>query len=391
MKKTLVILICLLAFCINNSYSQTVKGDITGEKSPYVGENYYTYTIKFSSPLVKSATVVVEADYNNVALFTDNTNTKFGMSNKSIYLAAGQSSFDFHVMWIKDAAGVNLIARNSTSSNNFFVEAKLQNINITTRKTEIVGPSSMIIGQTAEFTAEYARDIKDYQYKGHWQYDSNVFEVVEEKKLTDKFLIRLKAKQPVSTTNIGIEVEEIIFGIGRSWISRKGSKPLSVVFPYKVIAGSDIACPGNTIQFDLTGLDKTPGATVNWLPNNSFQLVSGQGTARATYRAMDVNANSRVSAEIIYQGLTATAASGNVWIGKPKTVYSQKEYNMEERQPLTIQAGEFTGKYTPNTCRWELLSGKCEFVDQSGMNLTLKSTAKAKENDVIRVRAYVSN
>ncbi|MDR1503227.1 MAG: T9SS type A sorting domain-containing protein [Prevotella sp.] len=383
--KNRVILLGILILFVNNIFSQRIEG----QKSPYVGEGYETYTIKLPSQLQKDVTVVVSASVNNVALFRD-TNDKFGMSNKSITLKAGKNSFEFDILWIKEAGNVFLRALNSTSSNGTFVDTKLENITVKTRGATISGPSSVIVGQAVEFYTDRIKDSKDTGYEPKWEYDTNLFEYVSKPNTTTRYVLALKAKQAVNSTNIGIQIEETVYGVGK-WTVRKGTKSTSIVLPYEMAKSSDIVCPDNSMQFEIKGLDKTPGATVVWMSNKSFSLVSGQGNAKATYKALNVNDNGQVSAEIVYQGQKHTISSGNIWIGKPKTKYTEKEYNIDERNPLTIQAGEFTGKYTADNCEWKLISGKCEFTNVSGMSLTLKPLSRANENDKIKIRATVSN
>lgn len=394
MKNIFFTLIFLLAFCINNKITgqtaSTITGEITGEKNPYVAESYCTYTIKLPAPLINDIKVVVSPTQDNVALFTDDSNKKWGMTNKSVILKAGSNNFTFDVLWINEANNVSLKALNSIAIGGLYVEAKIENITVKTKNTSISGPSSIIVGQTVKFSTDRIQNVKDAEYNPKWEYDKNLFELVDELSSSNKYILNLKAKQAANSTNVNIKVEAYIYGVGK-YINRKGTTSTSIILPYEMTRNKDIVCYGDEIEFEIKGIEKTPGASVNWFFYNSFSLISGQGTPKVKCQALNVNDYGGVRAEITYQGLVHTMTSSNVWIGAPKVKYSEKEYNMEEREPLTIQAGEFLGKYSPNTCTWELLSGKCEFVNQSGTSLTIKSTATAKEKDIIKIKASVSN
>lgn len=292
MKKLSILLLIIICSCHDYEYTEdaivTKAGNtnvtITGEANPFVGESYYTYTLKY--PKLSSATKIH---------FHGTKTPMFRLSNgryaqmHSVTLPKDSETSTVDVLWTTESnlASLTISPDQNSSiklSGSFGVQAKKQ-------KVEINGPASINLGETIELRAPY-RYI-DNAHTPKWSYPEAYMSLVSKEQTSAEYRIRLKVNKPFETASINLNIEEtIIESLGSPFIYtvRNGTKTYENVGP--------------TIQTDAETLQQYSPATFRVTDANNLSNITWETSNNIAY----VGSRNNSTASIIPLGL------GSTWI-----------------------------------------------------------------------------
>ncbi|GEM_PF-3623714 len=127
--------------------------------------------------------------------------------------------------------------------------------------------------------------------------------------------------------------------------------------PYKIVA-PDCMCNNETGVFRLPNLPV--GATVTWSGVDKMELISGQGTNSATFRATSGKGFGKVRAEITHENNLYVDENSEVWVGVPGIKNASMAYfskNIElKRIQINATSNIIGGINTANCAKWVNLS-----------------------------------
>lgn len=189
----------------------------------------------------------------------------------------------------------------------------LFSFDINAQDENIRGPKSIYSDEEVEFyySGFTFKDPNYYLYVT-WHYDSNIFELIKYIDGGDygkysRYGIKLKVKdiaQESLITSIKMTASDKF--LGKSETLPGGN--ISVTVKYKptnlaIKSNYRFVCNNSLVNYSLEGMASfVKDYTINWQSTPTMTLVSGQGTATATYRASG-NGYSTVNATVTYDGL----------------------------------------------------------------------------------------
>lgn len=148
------------------------------------------------------------------------------------------------------------------------------------------------------------------------------------------------------------------------WRIRRGEALVRVKNPFYYEFYASPTCPGNLFFIEMPNISLNSDATINWATEGPIELISGQGTNKASFCAIaDQNGYATISTNVDYKGFHKAKKSSPFWVGLPSlTPYEEKQIEYKgTKAEITIKA---TG-HDKLTC--ELLSGEASIsiVNQS--------------------------
>lgn len=384
---------------------QCVKGSITGEKSPYVGEHYYTYTVSLSSKLNGAASVKLTSN-GTAALFRDHTGN-FVTTSGTVYVPKGKTSFTFDVLWVKDISNTCLFV--STDFNSVRqIEGSLCDIKVQTGTIRLNGSGSIVSGDEFELFASY--DQINNNHRANWEYDSNGFLLIKEWSDNNKYYARFKATKEMPDNveseylDIKLNIEEVF--LISNWLRvRSGKVSLMVKNPFYCEFDEIARCSGDAFYINMPNINIDSGAEINWATVGPIELMSGQGTSRALFKAIeDGKGYASVTYNVNYKGLFKTRTTSKFWVGLPVFNSRQKYYKYLEQgegsyipftsvspilppKPLVVDI--FMSLEGHKKIEYELLSGTAS-ISLDGTTLHVYPIIRGGLTN-IKIRVYVSN
>lgn len=321
------ILFCLIMFCIfaTNGWGQ-IK-EIAGNPEVLTGD-LWMYTIHFSSALTQDTRFIIRTG-------------KYGTFNNSQDTARvelikkGKLKHEFFVKWGDIATNdAKIIA---------YKEGDLPS-NVKTLKVKIIQgnpkpeePQPNLENQIEGARTLFVGDVVEYYYKPvlcgagaeyfiKWDYDPNIFEIVNYIKgnCANAIGIKLRAKE------IGKETVSTIIHTtakekfqGNMYDGLEGKAIITVKYrPMSLSLESDrnLVCEkvDSIFKIQVKGLAPfVTGATIVWESGYYTELVAGQGALEASFRVKRGNGGEIIKATITYDGQEYILNHNKIWIGVP--------------------------------------------------------------------------
>jgi len=190
-------------------------------------------------------------------------------------------------------------------------------------------------------------------------------------------------------------------------INNTFSRPNLVMKDIKIIEPSltknaSIVCNDKTISYTLNNF--YPKATITWQAGSNLTLVSGQGTASATFKGSG-NGKGVIKATITYNGQSYSLENSDVWVGVPpvpQNIVGFQANSTDSREMLVIPGQSYSfslpkentatgGEWTVKSLSQikipyrEWVNGEGVFVDipniqPSGMSYMINISAANKNN-----------
>ncbi len=393
MKKKLllfVFILCIMACERENTQevytasTRVIPGQtVTGEKNPYVGESYYTYTVDLGNPTDQFSKLRITT-LNNSALIRLNSSSNFESYNFSFIKQAKTRKFTFDIYWTKEVTN-EIIFLTSDSDSPVKVETNISGINVKKQVVTINAPHVIYLGDKIELLAPYR--MVNSGHRAVWKYDSNIFskELEDYSEGNSQYRLVLKAKKGGVQSKISLDIDELF--LYSNWSNvRKGEHTINITNPFKISTDSKYIPANGHFAVKMPDLDLVSGAVIKWIGGDGLSVVSGQNTKSVTFQASSTkNGYASVSANIEYNGGEYLEKIDSIWIGKPYTPESSYTYSMIDRE-IKLSAF-FIGATNVD---WVITEGKAE-LEGTGFNILVKSMSKADKDDVIKIIANGNN
>ncbi|MCI1647629.1 MAG: hypothetical protein LKI39_15545 [Bacteroides sp.] len=395
MKKTsllLLLTLCILS-CEEESHEETtslvstraISGQsVTGEKNPYVGELYYTYTVDLGKTIDKNIEINISTLHNS-ALLRHSSSSAFQNQTIAFSVSKNTRTFTFDAYWIQEASD-EMIFVTTSSSSQIQVNTNISGITVNRQAVTINAPDVINLGDKIELLAPYGKI--DNNHRAKWEYDTNIFSKEIEDHNDARYRLVLKAKRGGVKSKISLGIEEVF--LVSNWLNvRHGEHVVTVTNPFKVIIDSKYITQGSQFVVQMPDLGLAPKATVEWGSGEGISLVSGQGASKAVYKASDTkNGYSSIWANIADRGDTYLEKIDSIWIGKPIITSGAVEYIMQNRNDVIISP-KIEGAQSVN---WSLESGNATITVLNGSNgIRVHSKASLNQSDEIVVLLSASN
>lgn len=166
---------------------------------------------------------------------------------------------------------------------------------------DIFGQSFLIPNQTYTFEVIGTGGI-GYS----WSFPSEYFDIISGT-ASNKATVRTKNK-------LGSEYITVKVSYADPRILTSGKK-FNIGYPSKIVPRTNFVCTNDTISYQIP--DASNGDPIIWTPLNNLTLISGQGTPRATFKAIN-NGIAKVKAELKYIGQQVILEDSKTWVGTPK-------------------------------------------------------------------------
>lgn len=365
---------------------QNIKGTISGEMAPYIGEHYYTYTVSLSAKLNGAASVKLTSN-GSAALFRDHTGN-FRNSSGSLLVPQGSTKFTFDVYWIKNTNNTCLFITSDFNSVRQ-IEGTLCDIKVQTNSISINGSKDIVQGDELELSASY--DKINNNHRAVWKYDSSHFSLIKAWNDNSKYYAKFKAIKEISNSQfellkIGLNIEEVF--LVSNWLCvKQGETSIKVKDPFYYEFNRSTVCTENVFSIELPNISSDSDAEINWITEGPIELILGQGSNKASFSGVsDKNGYASITTNISYKGLYKTKKTDKFWVGMPLLSPYQGKQIEDKGQGVSIplKAAGY------NSLECELLSGEA-LVSIKNQSLNIKPTNSKASNKVsARVRAYNS-
>jgi hypothetical protein len=129
------------------------------------------------------------------------------------------------------------------------------------------------------------------------------------------------------------------------------TKSIDIKPVLSINSNNTVVCNGNNVSYSINSL--MSGATITWQAGTNMALVSGQGTANATFRASG-NGYGTVKAIVTYNGENYSLENSQVWVGPPRFISSPNYESTQYRDILEtfFLTAIFNG--TPTSYTWKV-------------------------------------
>lgn len=210
----------------------------------------------------------------------------------------------------------------------------------------INGTEILYSGKTATFNFTPEND----KNRIYWQYDSNIFTKVNtNEQYPINLILQAKNLSGIKTTKItAYEGKE---GVNNYRYSEFNT--LVIGSPIIKTKSKNVVCQNDLVTYDLEYLEYFPNATITWQAGTNMTLVSGQGTANATFHASS-NGYGTVKATVTYNGENYSLENSQVWVGPPRFISSPNYESTQYRDILEtfFLTAIFNG--TPTSYTWKV-------------------------------------
>ncbi|WP_044269306.1 hypothetical protein [Bacteroides timonensis] len=364
--------------------TRTIPGQIiSGEKNPYVGELYYTYTLDLGKKYDKEARVTVYTSKFN-GYFRGN-GQNFNVTSKTLSVPVNTSKVTFDIYWTQEDPNAEIYISNLTS--NVQVDAMLTGINVKKQNVPISASLLIGIGDNVTLTAPYHL-INNY-HRAVWNYDKNLFSLVSEDYsiASSCYKLVLKAIKGGVQSKISVNIDETFL---QNWLTvRKGEHSITINDPFKITVNNKFIANGEALIAELPNLSLAPKATVTWEAGTGLSIISGQKSSKAVFEASaTVNGYSSIWANINDNGNSYLRKIDSIWIGKPVITSDATKYFMQRRNTVTISP---TIKGA-QSISWSIVSGNATLMESSDKKqVTIRSNAPFTSSDTIVVSMVASN
>ncbi|MFV0331128.1 MAG: hypothetical protein ACK5M3_14170 [Dysgonomonas sp.] len=228
---------------------------------------------------------------------------------------------------------------------------------------------TMYSGESKIFYYERPNDLS-----ATWSIDKAVFEIETQ---NNRYIV-LKAKDISGIKNSQIRAQQdATYG---------ASATITVISTPKISASTSVVCPNNTVVYKVENANMYTGLTYNWQPVSNMTLVSGQGTATATFKASG-NDYGKIKLKTSYNGVDCTVENSNVWVGKPSVqILPPSSSGWYEQNSSYIFSAKIDGANTSNTV-WKV-TGDAKPINQYGKIMTGYT---GKKEGVFNITCTTSN
>ena len=327
-----------------------IGGTISGEKSPYVGDGTYRYTLSFnkqSNPIG----IKISAVGGGAKIKDPSTNRYGNEYTKSI--PKGTSQYSFDVLWTQPESSAVLMIRPNNST--IELTADLRDINVRMKPMSINAPSTFELGDTITLWCNYPLN-KDTYIK--WTYDKELFsEVSQSASVTQsKFQIDLKSIQSSKESNIGVEISDFFInaiGARTYFVVRRGSSKLSDMIAPQ-ISGSTLLKQYNTYTYTLSLSSNL--SNIQWTDNEYIKCIQNKNgysvklnPIKAGNGQVYVSYNYKNSTERYYSSMPITidAVFPDI-IGDKNICYNNsKSFSIKDQPPGSSVQWSTTGGTNP--------------------------------------------
>lgn len=198
-----------------------IGGTISGEKSPYVGYGYYTYTLSFSKQ--NDPIGITLSAVGGEARFRNPYTNKYETTLKTP-IPKGQTQYSFDVLWTKAGDAAIMVRPNNSTIE---LNADLRNINVQMKPFAINAPTTFELGSTITLWCNYPIN-KDTDIR--WSYNKSLFSEISQTASVEqsRFQINLKSIKPFSSSEIGIEVYDYY----NNWLGVKEYLPIRCIIQF---------------------------------------------------------------------------------------------------------------------------------------------------------------
>lgn len=337
-----------------------LKGTITGEMNPYVGDGTYTYRINISS----------QKNPIGVRISAVGGNAKFKRTNQGqfrdvleVQIPTGSTQFLFDVLWTKADNGAVIMVRPNKST--IELTADLKNINVQMKPMVINITNPFELGDTTTLWCNYALN-KDINIK--WIYDKNYFSEISQNASValSKFEIDLKSIKACKGSDISVEVHDFfINSIGaRSYFTaRKSSRHFDNI-------GPQINGQQNVMQYKnyVYSITDSKAHSFSWTGDN-IMILEGQNSSAITIVPVNIGI-AYIKVSYKYEGLT-DIFTNEYTLNVTKT-------SMKLRGPdIICDEGTFTIENFPEsaTVDWVVNDGLFSVLNRTNPTITLKNLA----------------
>jgi hypothetical protein len=262
------------------------------------------------------------------------TNGVFTVNNSSSYSISARSSFSVKVKWGKAGAGeiYGSDGENHRASYGVIIEKAAVSIS---------GPSTVKYNEYAEYTLSFNPNIGINSLT--WN-NSPEFEYVSGQN-TLNYKVRLIKNDSKTINNAIVVTANTDFG------NLSATKSIDIKPVLSINSNNTVVCNGNNVSYSINSL--MSGATITWQAGTNMALVSGQGTANATFRASG-NGYGTVKAIVTYNGENYSLENSQVWVGPPRFISSPNYESTQYRDILEtfFLTAIFNG--TPTSYTWKV-------------------------------------
>lgn len=368
-----------------------IGGTISGEKNPYVGYGYYTYTLSFSkqnNPIgITLSAVGGEARFRNP--YTNKYETTFSTS-----ISKGQTQYSFDVLWTKAGDATIMVRPNNSTIE---LNADLKNINVQMKPFAINAPTTFELGSAITLWCNYPIN-KDTDIR--WSYSKSLFSEISQTASVEqsKFQINLKSIKPFSSSEIGIEVYDYYnnwLGVKEYFLARKGSYSFRNIGPLITGDTSLILYNIYTYLFDVS----SNLSNIQWEDNEYIRCIGNKkqysirvNPIKAGNTEIQVSYNYKNSTEKFYSTIPITITSNlptfPAITGSTNICYgSTQNYSISNLPPqATVQWTTSGGTY-PTSYNGEIF--ECTNISPNITTSTLSANITLPSNYSFNINSSV--
>lgn len=312
------------------------------------------------------------------------------------------------ILWLYPAKNVYLSIQSSTGDTIFY---DMTYFDVQIKPIEIIADKQNYnVGEivTCKIKGYYFdRNPSEQKSEIEWKYSQDIFEFISDDYAIENGskvrVLKLKAKEDANAASINIEIGEWVNvndKYGGFIIMRDGTLNISIISPYKLNESPKILCENATFEYRL---EKTSGSSVGiesikWMDNpENLELISGQGTETAIYKAVGTGQTGfvSVSVKLEYVDKPITKRAASFWIGKPKLKETNFSYEISDRGSsltLALDKKNIEGYY--DKLEWVYPSNTSEYEVTKGENdneLIFKTKLKANQTGQAVFKCVASN
>lgn len=396
------LIICLLSSCENEDYKHVLStsidsldivtkaggveiSEIKGNKDAFVGWSD-EYEVVFKKALDKDMTFKIIFGKGLI----QKQNSKDWIVNADYSIKKGATSFKFKIYW-SDPGGTD-ITIGGLVDNYVSLPVTVKRTNI-----EFSAPKEVILDSEFQVTAYFPDMISTSTYK--WKVNSRGLTLVSHKmNLASKEIVGVfkAGSQEMKGEKIGLEITHPFTitssGLNLYTVVGFNEHNIDIINPFAIYVDKDLTCPGTQLQFSMPDYYSSLGATISWVGEPGFELVSGQGTSKATFKASNTfNGFSKVKANVTYKGKSYQEESSKVWIGKPvirRNTWSDNLQIENRSLPALITLDGVDGA---KSFSWSIVSGEAQVESSDLRKAYIKSNLPNASIGTIQVRYSASN
>jgi len=255
----------------------------------------------------------------------------------------------------------------------------------------IVGPGIIYPGEVVEYSANFLGWCQGPQeYLTGWKTDPNILQFL--KRFDDGCFKSWKHQYLVK--NINVESKNFIIeastdDIWQGKVSDTYKYKRTITVKYRptlsISTENSATCIDNTVNYYIEGIKSfMTNYTITWEAGQSMELVSGQGTPTATFKATG-NGHATVKATVSYNGERFEIQNSEVWLGAPPkpTLLEYPWYERLFKPNATISLiviGQYATNYIWNIEGGTILSTESTYPYNNGTAKVLTSSVPSGFN-----------